>query len=37
MAWKPEAWRLFCTEGGRAVVRWDPATGGLTTVAGRED
>ncbi|MCU0235428.1 MAG: hypothetical protein MUE90_15530, partial [Thermoanaerobaculales bacterium] len=37
MAWKPEAWRLFRTEGGRAVVRWDPATGGLTTVAGRGD
>jgi hypothetical protein len=37
MAWKPEAWRLFCTEDRRAVVRWDPASGGLTAVAGRED
>jgi hypothetical protein len=37
VAWKPEAWRLFSTEDGRAVVRWDPATGGLTTVAGRGD
>jgi hypothetical protein len=36
MAWKPEAWRVF-RDGSRGVVRWDPATDTLTTIAGRQE
>ena len=36
MVWKAEAWRVF-RDGSRAVVRWDPETDELTTIAGREE